>query len=264
MPGFASRVPGTAGYRFEKAGARLLQTVAGILARRRADGTDHGDLLHSLLSARDDDSAEGRRALSEAELADQVLTFLAAGTETTATALAWALYLLAAHPDVEAAVHSEVDSVVAGAPPAYEHLDALPRTRHVISETLRVYPPTWLITRTVTEDTVLGSTRFAAGDTLAYSPYLIHHRGDLYPDPDLFDPGRWQDARPDRSAYIPFGAGARKCIGDRFSLTQAALALAAITARWRLAPVSDRPVRPATLNATVSPHRLRMRLSARS
>lgn len=264
MPEFASRIPGTAGYRYENVNSRILQTVSGIIGRRRADNVDHGDLLYSLLSARDHDSADGSRALSEAELADQVLAFLVAGTETTATTLAWALYLLAAHPGIEAAVHAEVDRVLAGAPPAYEHLDSLEKTRQVIAETLRVYPPTWLITRTVTQDTVLGSTRLAAGTTLAYSPYLVHHRSDLYPDPGLFDPGRWQDTRPERSAYIPFGAGARKCIGDRFSLTQAVLAMAAITARWRLTSVRNRPVRPAALNATVSPHRLRMRLTARS
>src|SRR6185437_4794450 len=256
MPGFASRIPGTAGYRYDNATARLLLTVAEIIARRRADRADHGDLLYALMSARDDDGADGSRSLSETELAAQVLAFLIAGTETTATTLAWAAYLLAAHPDVEAAVHREVDSVLAGAPPAYEHLDALGKTRHVISETLRLYPPTWLITRAVTEDTVLGGTRFARGTILAYSPYLIHRRGDLYPNPGLFDPDRWQLTRPDRSAFIPFGAGARKCIGDRFSLTQAALAMAAITARWRLAPVSSRPVRPAPRNATVSPRRL--------
>lgn len=263
MPGFASRIPGTAGYRYDNANARLLQIVGGIIGRRRADRADHGDLLYSLMSARDNDSADGSRALSEAELADQVLAFLVAGTETTATTLAWALYLLAAHPGIEAEVHAEVDRVLAGAPPAYEHLDALEKTRHVITETLRLYPPTWFITRTVTQDTVLGSTRVAAGTILAYSPYLIHHRSDIHPDASLFDPGRWQTTRPDRTTYIPFGAGARKCIGDRFSLTQAVLALAVITARWRLAPVSDRPVRPAALNATVSPRRLRMRPTAR-
>lgn len=264
LPGFFSRIPGTAGYRYDSANARLLQTVGGIIARRRADRADHGDLLYSLLSARDDEGTDGSRALSEAELADEVLAFLVAGTETTATTLAWALYLLAAHPDIEAAVHAEVDRVLAGTAPAYQHLDALENTRQVITETLRLYPPTWLITRTVTHDTVLGSTRLAAGTTLAYSPYLIHHRGDLYPDPSLFAPARWQGTRPDRSAYIPFGAGARKCIGDRFSLTQAGLAMAAITARWHLTPVSNRPAQPAALNATVSPRRLRMRLTARS
>jgi cytochrome P450 len=264
MPGFASRIPGTAGYRYEQAVARLFQTVTEIITRRRTDRADHGDLLYSLLSARDDGSTDSRRVLSEAELTNQVLAFLLAGTETTAKTLAWVLYLLAAHPDIEAAVHCEVDRTLAGAPPAYEHLDELEKTQQVISETLRLYPPTWLITRTVTQDTVLGSTRLAAGTTLAYSPYLIQHRGDLYPDPGRFDPGRWQDARPDRSAFIPFGAGARKCIGDRFSLTQAALALAAITTRWHLTPISSRPIRPAIQNATVSPRHLHLRLTARS
>lgn len=264
MPGFASRVPGTAGYRYDKAGARLLQTVADIIARRRADRADHGDLLYSMLSARDDDAADGSRVLSEAELAAQVLAFLVAGTETTAVTLAWALYLLAIHPDIEAAVHREVDRTLAGALPAYEHLDALEQTRRVISETLRLYPPTWLLTRTVTHDAVLGGARLPAGTTLAFSPYLIQHRSDLYPDPSRFDPGRWQADRPDRSAYIPFGAGARKCIGDRFSLTQATLALATITSQWRLRTVSNRPVRPAALSATVSPRHLHLRLTARA
>lgn len=267
MPEFANRIPGTAGYRYDKAGARLLQTVADIIARRREDSADHGDLLYSLLSARDDsddDRTDSRRVLSEAELATQVLAFLVAGTETTAKTLAWVLYLLAVHPDIEAAVHHEVDRTLAGASPAYEHLDTLEKTQHVISETLRLYPPTWLITRTVTQDTVLGSTRLAAGTTLAYSPYLIQHRSDLYPDPSRFDPGRWQATRPDRSAFIPFGAGARKCIGDHFSQTQAAVALAAITTRWRLTTVGSRPVRPSVQNATVSPRHLHMRLTARA
>lgn len=118
LPRFVSRVPGTVGYRFDRAGARLLEIVAGILARRRADDADHGDLLYSLLSARDD-AAEGEsQALSESELADQVLTFLAAGTETTATMLTWVLHLLSVHPDIEAELQSEVDRVVAVHPRA--------------------------------------------------------------------------------------------------------------------------------------------------
>ncbi len=265
VPDFASRLPGTPGYRYERAATRLYQTVTEIIARRRADPADHGDLLYSLMTARDDltEGSQTSRALSEAELANQVLAFLLAGTETTATLLAWTLYLLATHPAIEAAVHREVAGVLAGAPPAPEHLDALDLTRQVLSETLRIYPATWLVTRTVTHDTELGGTRLAAGTILAYSSYLIHHRDDLYPDPGHFDPGRWESSHPDRTAYIPFGAGARKCIGDRFSLTQATTALAAITSQWRLASVGSRPVKPTALNGTVSPHRLHLRAAAR-
>lgn len=261
-PPFLERVPSARTRRYLAARDRSRGLVTRIAVERRTDGTDHGDLLSALVGAVDPDSLDGRSRLNDTELADEVLTFLAAGTETTAVTLTWALYLLARHPEIEAGIHEEVDRVLGGAAPTYADLPALERIGRVITETLRLYPPTWLLTRVVAKDTELGGTRLPAGTTLAFSPYLLHHRPDLFPDPDVFDPDRWITARPDRTAYLPFGAGPRKCIGDRLALIQAPLILASIAARWRLRPIDDRAVRP-SLRATLAPHGLRMRVAAR-
>jgi pentalenene oxygenase len=260
-------VPGDRRYR--QARNQLRQSIDTIIRARRADGHDHGDLLSALVAAVDP-AAEGisgsgnSHGLTDTEIQDQVITFFLAGSETAACTLAWALHLLASHPDIGDRVRAEIDTVLAGRPASFEVLPRLELTQRVITETLRLYPPAWIFTRTATADARLGAHLIPAGTTLAYSPYLIHHHCGLYERPDRFDPGRWAPGRipPPRHAFIPFGAGARKCIGDQFALTETALALAAIMARWRLEPLPGQDVRAAAA-FTLSPQRLRMRVAAR-
>ncbi|RKN52345.1 cytochrome P450, partial [Streptomyces klenkii] len=199
---------------------------------------------------------------TDAELTDMVMAVFLAGTETTASALTWALYLLATHRDVEERLHAEVDRVLAGGPVAFAHLPELQVTGHVVTETLRLHPPGWMLTRVTTADTELAGARLPAGTPLACSPHLLHHRPDLHEEPRRFTPERWARERPDRATYIPFGAGARKCVGDRFAVTEAVLALASIASRWRLSPLTDRPP-PHSLRHVPSPRGLRMRATAR-
>ncbi|MFC5148318.1 cytochrome P450 [Streptomyces aureoversilis] len=262
-PALLNRLPSPGNRRYLRARDRLQHTACGVAGRRRADSTDHRDLLSSLQRATDPDGlADGARALTDAELADQVLTFFLAGAETTSNAMAWALYLLAEHPEVGERLHAESDRVLGGASPAFADLSALQEAGHVVHEALRLYPPAWLLTRTVVEDTELGGVTLPAGTLIAFSPYLIHRRPDLYEDPDRFDPDRWRGPQPDRTVYLPFGAGARKCIGARFAVAEATLALTAINSRWRLVPLSGRPVRP-SVKVTLGPRGLRMRVIAR-
>lgn len=252
-------LPTPANRRYNRALNRLRGTVAKIIAVRRAEGGDHGDLLSALMAATDRGTSSG---LSDTELADQVLTFFIAGTEPTAATVAFAVHLLATHPQAENSTRAEADRVLHGRPVTFEHLPALTQAARVITETLRLYPPGWLFTRTVVHDTELGGTFLPAGATLAYSPYLIQRRPDLYIDPDRFAPDRWLHTRPDRAAYVPFGAGPRKCIGERFALIEAVVALVSIISRWRLIPLSDKPLRIG-LSTTISPSGLRMRVTDR-
>lgn len=257
MPGVFSRVPTPGNRRFHRAGAGLRRTVGEIITARRAEGADHGDLLSALLSAQDPESHALTKTLNDQEVIEQI-TNIFAGAETTNAALASALYLIAEHPGIEERLHAELDGVLDGAPPSYEDLPRLELTDRVVTETLRHYTPIWFGTRRVSRDTELDGYRLRAGTMMFWSPYIIHHRPDLYPEPDRFDPDRWLNTKPDKDTYYPFGAGARKCIGNRFAHTTTALALAAIVSRWRLRPESVR-VAAATLLAP----RMRMRVLAR-
>ncbi|MFG3039788.1 cytochrome P450 [Streptomyces sp. NPDC048330] len=219
--------------------ARLHATVERLIAERRADGADHGDLLSSLVAAHDPE--DDRPGMTGAEISDTIVSFVLAGIESTAATLSSAVDLLARHPDVEQRLHDEVDSVLGAAPATHADVPRLPLTGRVVTETLRLRPPGWFFTRAVTADTDLGGYLLPAGTSVAYSPYLIHHRPDLYPDPEAFTPDRWASPHPQppRHAFLPFAAGARKCIGDSFSMVEATLALATIASRWRLEHLAD-------------------------
>jgi cytochrome P450 len=189
------------------------------------------------------------------------MTFFFGASDTTASTVAWALSLLAAHPEVERRAQAEVDRVLGGGIPTPQNVADLELLGRVVPETVRLYPIAWLFSRTVTQDTELGGFDLTAGTDLVISPYLIHRRPDIYPEPDRFEPDRWRDSPPNRTAYLPFGAGARKCIGDRLALAEATLILAAIMSRWQLVPATTQPVRPKKF--PLAPRRLRMRVRER-
>ncbi|WP_405164751.1 cytochrome P450 [Nocardia sp. NBC_01499] len=261
MPGPLLRLPILGNRAYWPAITRLRAVIGQVIAERRAADIHPPDLLSAVVDARDTDGG----GLSDPEIVDQILTLFVAGTETTASALQWALYLLDENPDLAARLRIELDTVLAGRPARYDDLPQLPLTGRIITETLRVRSPFWLATRTVTEDTELGGHPLAKGAIVAYSPYLLHHRADLYPEPDRFDPDRWDPAvatPAQRSALIPFSDGARKCIGDTFAVTEAVLALATIATRWELRGVPAQDTSPA-LSSILRPRKLRMRVTAR-
>ena len=203
-----------------------------------------GTVLPGLLAA--EDAGGGR--LARRALRDEVVTLLVAGSETTANALSWAYYLLARHADVERRLHAEVDALLAPRGRRDEaialeaaDLERLPYTRRVITETLRLYPPAYLLGRQAMEDVVLEGYRIPAGTTVLMSQYLMHRDARFFPDPEAFRPDRWSAPEPDstapappRCAFFPFGDGPRVCIGEPLAWLEAVLILAAVTYRWRL------------------------------
>ncbi|MGH3697379.1 MAG: cytochrome P450 [Pseudonocardiaceae bacterium] len=261
MPAGLARVPSATNRRFDQALSRVDALTYEIIRAYRRDGIDRGDLLSMLLAARDDDG----EALTDTELRDQVVTFWLAGTETAASLLAWSLHLLGQHPEVAQQVHTEVDAVLGGRVAGHADVPRLDYTDRVLTEALRLYPPGWIFTRVLTTEATLAGRILPAGTVLLYSPYLIQRRPDLYPDPDRFDPDRWlpdQAAALPRGAYIPFGGGARKCIGDTFGRLETTIALASITGRWRLDPIPGVITRPHP-RTSLRPRPLRMRLRHR-
>jgi cytochrome P450 len=252
---------------FHRANNRLRRAVASVIATRiqeSASDVEHHDLLEMLLVATDEDThGEG---LSEVEVADQIITFFSAGVETTANTLAWALCQISSSPPIEERLQAEADAILAGRSATYDDLPRLPLARNIVTETLRLQPAVWFMTRQVTADTNLAGHAIPAGTTIVYSPYVIHHSADLYAEPGTFNPDRWNENTPRtsrvRNSFIPFGGGARKCIGDELGTTEAVLALASIAARWQVRSIAT-TLPESQPGATNRPKAPRMRLSAR-
>jgi cytochrome P450 len=239
MPGV---VPTPKNLRFRSALRALDRVVLTLIAERRRDGADRGDLLSMLLAARDEDSGEG---LDDRQLRDEVMTLLLAGHETTAMALSWTFYLLSLHPAARRTLEQEVDATVTGGGPRLEDLPRLRYTRMVLDESLRLYPPAWVITRSAEGADELGGYDVPAGSAVLVSPYVTQHSPALWDDPEGFDPERFaapeHDARP-RYAYFPFGGGPHLCIGAGFAIMEATIVLAAVARRLHLDLEPGRPV----------------------
>ncbi|MFB9368310.1 pentalenene oxygenase [Kitasatospora albolonga] len=266
LPGPLRRLPTPANRRYRSALRHLHEVTQRLIAGyggRPPEAAGELDLLGALLAARDEDG--GR--LSEAEVHDQVITVMAAGTETVAATLVWALHRLARHPSVAQELYREIDAVPGGRGAAdWEDLPALALTDRVITETLRLHPPGWLFTRLTTTDTELAGVPLPAGSTLVFSPAAVAHDPEAFPHPHEFRPDRWlpeEESPLARQAFTSFGAGARKCLGDLFARTEATLALATVLSRWRLEPEQDADVRAVPLATVYRPRRLRLRLTAR-
>jgi len=186
---------------------------------------------------------------------NDIVGLFTAGTETTALALTWTIVVLGTHPDVAERVASEVEQVVGSGPVKGEHVRRLEYTRMVLEETLRMYPPGWMIPRTLQSSDALAGVDLPAGTTVVLSPYMTHRLPDLWPDPERFDPGRFlpgsHRTRP-RYSYFPFGGGMHQCLGQAFFFYEAALAVAAILSRLRLRVVTPQPIRP-TVSVSLHP-----------
>jgi cytochrome P450 len=218
------------------------QTVIDeIIQERKQDFQDNGDLLSSLMQARD---ASGQRRMDDEELRTQLFALLLAGYETTANALSWTWYLLVQHPDIYTRLRQEVQAVLGGRPPEFSDLDKIPFLRQVLDESLRLYPPAWILGRRAIGEDMIGGYYVAPGTVLAISIYTLHRHPAFWENPDTFDPQRFaptQAVARHRFAYIPFGGGPRQCIGNNLGLMEASLVIACVCQRYelRLPPGSE-------------------------
>jgi pentalenene oxygenase len=254
VPGL-SWVPTRSNRRFGAASRRLRTMLTDIIDQYRATGTDRDDLISILLRAVDDETGTG---MTSRQLRDEATTLVIAGSETTGNTIAWACYLLASHPQVQERLQAEVDQVLAGADASYETLSALPYTRAVITEALRLYSPVWILPRRAVADVELGGHLLRAKSRIMFSPYALNRDARLHRDPDRFDPGRWATdyTRTDmRASFFPFGQGIRNCIGEGFAWAEATLLLSAIAARWHLRLADGASVHP-VVSSTLVPNDL--------
>ncbi len=229
---------------FRAARDRLDQLMYGLIAERRASREDRGDLLSMLLVAQDSEGDGGQ--MSDTQVRDEILTLFLAGHETTANALSWTWYLLSQNPDAERQLFQEVDSVLGGREPSVDDVDALRYTYAVFAESMRLYPPAWVMGRTATEAFDLGGYRLPAGAVCFMSQWLMHHDARFWPEPARFLPERWLTPAPQRPklAYFPFGAGPRLCVGERFAWMEGVLILARVAQHWRFRLAQDARIVP--------------------
>jgi cytochrome P450 len=220
--------PHPASWLLSRSAKRLRAAVERIIARRQAEGGAGDDLLDRLLAARDPESGA---PMSMEQLVNNLLTLLEAGHETTSRALTWTLYLLARSPQWQDRVRQEVRDAAGKGPISAEHLDALQVTQQVLKEAMRLYAPVPVMSRIATEETEIGGQRIAAGGMVIIPIFCIHRHIRLWDDPGRFDPTRFspeREAAYPRTQFMPFGGGARICLGSAFAMTEATVILASL------------------------------------
>jgi len=230
---------------------RAIATIDAIIYRliaaRRAAGVDLGDVLSTLVMARDEETGQG---MPDRQIRDEAVTLFLAGHETTANALAWSFHLLGRHRDVAERLAAEARAVLGGRAPTMDDLSRLPTALMVLKETMRLYPPAYMVGRQAERDVPLGPYTLHKGATVFVNIYAMHRRADYFAAPDEFRPERFAPEREkllSRGAYLPFGGGPRICIGNHFALMEGQLLLAALAQRLRFEPLDDRAVEPEPL-----------------
>ncbi|MET9677708.1 cytochrome P450 [Streptomyces sp. NPDC006482] len=240
----------------------LYEVCDRIIAERRGAGRAPGDGEDLLTLLAEAESAEDG-SFDATELREQVLVFLLAGHETTATSLGFALHLLARHPEAQRRAHEEVDRVLAGRTPGAADLDSLPYVTQVLKESMRLFPAAPAIGRRAVAATEIDGVAVPAGADVIVVPWVTHRHPDYWEDPERFDPDRFtpeaEAARP-RYAWFPFGGGPRACIGQHFSMLESVIALAMMLQRYGFEAVdAEVPVAPAITLQAAGPARCRLR-----
>ena len=246
-----------------RARERLDATIYRIIAERRRDSRDRGDLLSMLMAARDEQDGAG---MSDKQLRDEAITLFLAGHETTANMLAWTFHCLAQNQAAERRLHEELERALAGRIPELQDLPALAFVERVLAETMRLYPPAWILGRRALREVELGGYRIPKDAYVLASPYATQRDPRFFPDPLRFDPDRFTPeakAARHKFAYFPFGGGARQCIGEGFAWMEGTLLLAVLAQRFRLRPAPDARVVPQPLITLRPRYGMKMRAEAR-
>ncbi len=244
FPELIQRLPIPAMRNIRKGRVQLDTLIYHMIAERRADPTDRGDLLSMLLSSEDQASEDEEARMTDTQVRDECLTILLAGHETTANALTFALWLLAHHPEEQDLLAEETRATLQGRTPTAADYPNLPRAERIFAEALRLYPPVWVTARTAAQPYELNGLPIPKGAILVAPQYAVHRDPRFWPDPNRFNPARFTPeakiTRP-KFAYFPFGAGGRQCIGEGLAWMEGVLALATMAQHWRFTPPASGP-----------------------
>ena len=235
------KLPLPSNRRFRRAKALVDGIIYDFIRGREESGTDNGDLLSMLIAA---------GSMSRRQMRDEAITIIAAGHETIANTLTWTWYLLSEHPKVETKLHQELDLELNGRPPTVDDLPRLSYAEQVLTEAIRLYPPSWATLRKAVGNVQIGDYVIPKGAYVLVSQYVTHRDERWFPDALSFKPERWTSefrASVPKGSYFPFGAGPRQCIGESFAWMEGVLLLASIAQHWQLKVLADHPVELDTL-----------------
>ncbi|MFE9500376.1 cytochrome P450 [Streptomyces collinus] len=264
-PGEAlKRIPTPGNRRFQKANESIRRTTDLVIREYRNTPTGpSGDLVSMLIDAPDPYTGG---PMSDQELCDEIVTIFVAGVDTPATMLSWALHELSTRESLARRLEGEVDRVLEGRTLTYNDIPQMPLLAAFINELLRLYTPNTLLMRSAKESVTIEGFSIPQNAEVMYSPAALHWDEEIFPDPTQFKPERWLDAEAStipRSAFIPFGAGNRRCIGDNLAIVEMHTVLSTLIARWRFEPVAPKRVRPIAGVLVHPPKSLAVRLAAR-
>ena len=220
----------------------LAKLVLDLIKTRHESDEEHFDFLSMLMLTTDRETGQ---PMGDRELIDEVLTLIVAGHETTAAALTWTWYLVTQHPQVAEALEAESDKQAADSVLSLDAAESLSYTHQVLQESLRMYPPGWLLTRRSVEADELGGYAIAPRTDVFLSPYLLHRHPEFWSDPEAFQPERFAGAdaaERHKFAYIPFAVGPRHCIGENIAMFEMLVHMHAMTRRFRLKRATDEPI----------------------
>jgi cytochrome P450 len=237
--------------------------VYRIISERKKDERSRNDLLTLLMAAMSEDGSQ----MTERQLRDETMTLFLAGHETTALALSWTWYLLGENPQAEGCLHEELRGVLGGRAAGVADLEKLPYLNAVIYESLRLYPPAFIMARTNVEMVKLGEYEIPSGSTLLASQWIVQRDAHFFEEPERFLPERWLDGLAERlpaGAYFPFGDGPRRCIGQGFAMLETALVIAAIAQKFRFRLTPGFPVVPEPLVTLRARYGIEMKVERRS
>jgi cytochrome P450 len=241
---FPENVPTPRNRRFRRALDTLHDVIDRTIAERRASGEAKDDLVGRLMAARDEETGEG---MTDIQLRDEIMTMFFVGHDSTAHALTWTFYCMSLHPDARRDVLAEVDQVLGDREPEIADLTKLPTTDRVFKESMRLFPPVWILVRAVAQADRVGDYDLPARSIVIVSPIATHHNPRLWDAPEGFDPDRFlpdRDAGRSRYAYFPFGGGPRTCLGYAFAMMEAETILSMISQRVTLDLVPGQHIVP--------------------
>jgi cytochrome P450 len=220
--------------RYHAAMKLIDEVVYEVIHEKKAKAGEAGDDMLAYIFSKEFADANAGETITDLQLRDQIVTLFLAGQETVATSLIWTCWLLAAHPDIQERLYAEIEAAPSLEPKDLKELSLL---GHVYSESMRLFPPIWGIARLALEDVTLGNYRVPKGSTVVLAQYMVQRNPRFFENPTAFDPDRWSEARRGlipRNVYLPFGLGARRCIGEQFGWIEGLAALTQIFKHWKL------------------------------